>query len=48
MKYSHRKYISDYAIERRKCSDGVYNHTARFHNERDLNIFNLLRAGRGV
>ena len=48
MKYPARKYISSYAGERRKCSDGVYNHTARTHSDRDLKIFSMLRAGEWI
>lgn len=48
MSYTGTKKISDYALERRIGSNGVYNHIARGHNERDLKIFKMLKPGQNI
>ncbi|MCA2003647.1 MAG: DNA cytosine methyltransferase [Candidatus Nitrosotenuis sp.] len=40
-----RKAKTPYQIERRRHSNGVFNHIARMHNKRDLKIFNMLKPG---
>ena len=40
--------LTDYQKARRKGSSGVYNHVARSHNERDLNIFASLLPGQNL
>lgn len=40
--------LTDYQKARRKGSDGVYNHVARLHNERDLKIFASLLPGQNL
>jgi DNA (cytosine-5)-methyltransferase 1 len=43
VQYKPKKYISDYALDKRKNSFGFYNHVARTHNSRDLKIFRMLQ-----
>ena len=45
MKYSPVSSLTQYQRQRRKGSKGVYHHTAREHNKRDLKIFKMLRPG---
>jgi len=45
MKYSSASSLTQYQRQRRKGSRGVYHHTAREHNQRDLKIFKMLRPG---
>jgi len=40
--------LSDYQIERRKNSRGIYHHIARTHNKRDLKIFKMLKPGERI
>ena len=46
--YENNKNLSDYQKRMRKNSDGFYEHVTRSHNERDLNIFNLLKPGQWI
>ncbi len=41
--YSNNEKLSDYQKRMRKDSDGIHDHVARGHNERDLEIFSLLK-----
>lgn len=43
-----RRTLSDYAKQRRKNSNGVYNHTARNHGDKDLKIFKMLRPDQWI
>lgn len=43
-----RKARSQYQIERRRGSKGVFNHVARTHNKRDLKIFSMLKPGQWI
>lgn len=43
-----RKARSQYQVERRRGSSGVFNHTARTHNKRDLKIFSMLKPGQWI
>jgi len=45
MKYSTVSSLTRYQKQRRRGSSGVYHHTAREHNQRDLKIFKMLRPG---
>lgn len=45
MKYPSSNALTEYQRKRRKGSSGVYHHTAREHNRRDLKIFKMLRPG---
>lgn len=45
MSYPDRKYVSQYARERRVNSFGIFNHVARSHNLRDRKIFGMLKPG---
>lgn len=45
MKYPKVDFLTEYQKERRKGSIGVFHHTAREHNKRDLKIFRMLKPG---
>lgn len=40
--------LSTYAKQRRRYSNGIYNHTSRRHSERDLAIFKILNPGQST
>jgi DNA (cytosine-5)-methyltransferase 1 len=46
--YPKSSFVSGYALDRRKYSKGVYNHTSRKHSERDLAIFEMLSPGQSI
>ena len=48
MRYPRSGQLTDYQVQRRIKSDGIHNHTARLHSERDLKIFKLLRPGQWI
>lgn len=48
MEYPKNKNLTQYQVERRRGSGGVFHHVARKHNERDLEIFSLLKPGRMI
>ena len=48
MRYPGSGQPTDYQMRRRIKSNGVYNHTARSHSERDLKIFRLLHPGQWI
>lgn len=48
VKYSDKKKLSNYQKNMRKDSCGFYDHIARVHNERDLEIFSLLKPGQWI
>jgi len=43
--YLSKENLYSYQKEMRKNSDGIHDHVARSHNERDLEIFSLLKPG---
>lgn len=43
-----RKINRSYQQERRRGSNGVFNHVARTHNKRDLKIFSMLKPGQWI
>jgi len=45
MKYRKSSVVSPYQRKMRSRSNGVYHHTAREHNSRDLRIFKMLKPG---
>ena len=46
--YKNKASLTDYQKTVRKNSDGFHEHIARPHNERDLEIFNLLKPGQWI
>lgn len=48
MQYPRNKNLTLYQMERRRGSSGVFDHVARKHNERDLEIFSLLKPGQMI
>src|SRR5206468_11281242 len=48
VRYRTRKHLSRYAVDKRKNSEGIYNHVARTHNRRDLKIFSMLRPKKWI
>ena len=48
VRYPRSGQLTDYQMQRRIKSDGIHNHTARLHSERDLKIFKLLRPGQWI
>jgi len=48
MEYAKNEPLVQYQLERRRGSTGVLQHVARKHNERDLEIFSLLKPGQTI
>jgi DNA (cytosine-5)-methyltransferase 1 len=48
MSYPKNKNLTQYQFDRRRGSNGVFDHVARKHNERDLEIFSLLKPGQMI
>ena len=48
MEYTAPAKISSYAAALHSKSNLVYNHVARMHNDRDLEIFKMLKPGRSI
>lgn len=48
LQYTTFNNLTEYQIARRRESDLVYNHVARRHNEKDLEIFSLLKPGQWI
>ena len=46
--YENKDNLTEYQKKMRKNSDGIYEHVTRSHNERDLEIFSLLKPGQWI
>ncbi|MGC1709655.1 MAG: DNA cytosine methyltransferase [Nitrosotalea sp.] len=46
--YPYTENLSHYQTKMRQGSDGIHGHVARTHNERDLEIFHLLKPGQWI
>ena len=48
IEYSNNGKLTEYQKEMRKDSNGIHDHVARTHNERDLKIFSMLKPGQWI